>query len=91
MESAAVGIVAGLNAARFARGEPLIYPPAETAMGALLRYISTAPPATFAPMNVNFGLFPPAGGKGKRERQRLVVARARETFTKWLADVGGEL
>ncbi len=88
MESAAVGIVAGVNAARFARGEPLVYPPPETATGALLRYISTAPPATFAPMNVNFGLFPAAGGKGKRDRQCRVVARARDAFNKWLADIG---
>ncbi|MEE8639446.1 MAG: methylenetetrahydrofolate--tRNA-(uracil(54)-C(5))-methyltransferase (FADH(2)-oxidizing) TrmFO [bacterium] len=90
MESAATGIVAGINAARFARDEPLVYPPPETATGALLRYISTAPAATFAPMNVNFGLFLPAGGKGKRDRQRRVVARAREAFTKWLANVGEE-
>lgn len=83
MESAAAGIIAGMNAARYARGEPLVYPPPETATGALLRYISTAPRATFAPMNVNFGLFPPAGGKGKRDRQRRVAARARSAFGRW--------
>jgi methylenetetrahydrofolate--tRNA-(uracil-5-)-methyltransferase len=90
MEAAATGIVAGMNAVRFARGEPLVYPPPETATGALLRYISTAPVATFAPMNVNFGLFPPAGGKGKRDRQRRAVARARRAFAEWLARVEEE-
>ena len=88
MESAAAGIIAGMNAARYVRGEPLVYPPGETATGALLRYISTAPPATFAPMNVNFGLFPPAGGKGKRDRQRRIVERARRAFDAWAERLG---
>ena len=87
MESAATGIVAGINAARLARGIPLVYPPPETAIGALLRYVTTASPGTFAPMNVNFGLFPAAGGKGKIDRRRRVVERARAAFTDWLAEV----
>ncbi len=88
MESAATGIIAGMNAARCARGERLIYPPPETAVGALLRYISTASPATFAPMNVNFGLFARAGGRDKRDRHRHVIARARRAFGAWAGESG---
>jgi methylenetetrahydrofolate--tRNA-(uracil-5-)-methyltransferase len=88
MESAAIGIIAGMNAVRCARGERLIYPPPETAVGALLRYISTASPATFGPMNVNFGLFAQAGGRGKRDRHRRVIARARRAFGAWAGESG---
>jgi methylenetetrahydrofolate--tRNA-(uracil-5-)-methyltransferase len=87
MESAATGIVAGLNAARLSRGEAAVYPPAETAVGALLRYVTTAPPATFAPMNVNFGLFPPVAARSRRKRHAEVVARARRAFADWSAKV----
>jgi methylenetetrahydrofolate--tRNA-(uracil-5-)-methyltransferase len=85
MESAGTGIVAGLNAARLCRGEAAVYPPPETALGALLRYVTTAPPATFAPMNVNFGLFPPVAARPRRKRHAEVVARARRAFAGWLA------
>jgi methylenetetrahydrofolate--tRNA-(uracil-5-)-methyltransferase len=88
MESAAVGIIAGVNACRYTRGEPLVYPPPETATGALLRYISTASPATFAPMNVNFGLFPAAGGDSKKERHRFIVERALRSFDGWAGQLG---
>ncbi|MFO7622309.1 MAG: FAD-dependent oxidoreductase, partial [Bacteroidales bacterium] len=60
VESAAVGLVAGRLAAAEARVERLGVPPAETAHGALVRHITGgADAATFQPMNVNFGLFPP--------------------------------
>jgi folate-dependent tRNA-U54 methylase TrmFO/GidA len=39
-------------------------------------------------MNVNFGLFPPAGGKGKRDRQRRIVERARRAFDAWAERLG---
>jgi methylenetetrahydrofolate--tRNA-(uracil-5-)-methyltransferase len=88
MEAAATGIIAGINAARCARDERFVYPPPETAVGALLRYISSASPATFAPMNVNFGLFAAAGGRGRRDRQRRIVARARRAFGAWAEETG---
>ncbi|NLX91123.1 MAG: methylenetetrahydrofolate--tRNA-(uracil(54)-C(5))-methyltransferase (FADH(2)-oxidizing) TrmFO [Firmicutes bacterium] len=57
VESAATGLVAGINAYRFLKGEdPLIFP-AVTALGALTNYITTADFRTFQPMNINFGLF----------------------------------
>jgi methylenetetrahydrofolate--tRNA-(uracil-5-)-methyltransferase len=87
MEAAATGIVAGNNAARLARGLAPVYPPPETAMGALLRYVATASPATFAPMNINFGLFPRVTERKKAERHRRIIARARSALTSWLKEV----
>jgi methylenetetrahydrofolate--tRNA-(uracil-5-)-methyltransferase len=66
VESASVGLIAGLYAAADARGETLASPPATTALGSLLDHITgghieTIEPGTrsFQPMNINFGLFPP--------------------------------
>lgn len=66
VESASVGLIAGLYAAADARGETLASPPGTTALGSLLNHITgghieTIEPGTrsFQPMNINFGLFPP--------------------------------
>lgn len=66
VESASVGLIAGLYAAADARGTRLASPPATTALGSLLGHITgghieTIEPGTrsFQPMNINFGLFPP--------------------------------
>ncbi|MDA9422151.1 MULTISPECIES: methylenetetrahydrofolate--tRNA-(uracil(54)-C(5))-methyltransferase (FADH(2)-oxidizing) TrmFO [Bradyrhizobium] len=66
VESASVGLIAGLYAAADARGETLASPPNTTALGSLLGHITgghieTIEPGTrsFQPMNINFGLFPP--------------------------------
>jgi methylenetetrahydrofolate--tRNA-(uracil-5-)-methyltransferase len=66
VESASIGLIAGLYAAADARGETLASPPATTALGSLLDHITgghieTIEPGTrsFQPMNINFGLFPP--------------------------------
>src|SRR5689334_18243750 len=66
VESASVGLIAGLYAAADARGETLASPPSTTALGSLLGHITgghieTIEPGTrsFQPMNINFGLFPP--------------------------------
>ncbi|MCS6861985.1 MAG: methylenetetrahydrofolate--tRNA-(uracil(54)-C(5))-methyltransferase (FADH(2)-oxidizing) TrmFO [Abditibacteriales bacterium] len=68
-ESAAGGLIAGINAARLVHGEkPLVFPP-ETMMGALAKYITTADPTSFQPMNANFGLLPPLP-QPIRDRQR---------------------
>jgi len=91
VESAAAGLVAGINAARLIQGrEPLVFPP-ETAHGALINYIVTADPRNFQPMNVNFGLFPPLPGKRIRRKQERNLAHARralETLQEWLAAKG---
>jgi methylenetetrahydrofolate--tRNA-(uracil-5-)-methyltransferase len=72
--------VAGVNAVRFIRGDDPFVQPAETAIGALCRYVST-PQKHFAPMNINFGLLPPIETPrriAKTEKQRLLCERALE-------------
>jgi methylenetetrahydrofolate--tRNA-(uracil-5-)-methyltransferase len=80
IENIASGLVAGINAARTSRGENAVVFPAETAIGALCRYVST-PQKYFAPMNINFGLLPPIDfprRASKAEKQRLLCERALE-------------
>jgi methylenetetrahydrofolate--tRNA-(uracil-5-)-methyltransferase len=86
VESAAVGLMAGRFAAAERLGRTQAPPPPTTAMGAILGHITGgADAATFQPMNVNFGLFPPIEGtfKGK-ERKQAMAARALADFDKWL-------
>jgi len=64
MESAASGIVVGINIARFMRNQDLIEFPKNTIIGSLMRYISQEN-NNFQPMNANFGLFPSDGIKYK--------------------------
>lgn len=82
VESAAMGIIAGINAARIAKEASPIIPPPETAIGSLLRYITDMSIKNFQPMNINFGLFPPLpNGVPKSERRRLIVERALAKIT----------
>ncbi|PKM47633.1 MAG: methylenetetrahydrofolate--tRNA-(uracil(54)-C(5))-methyltransferase (FADH(2)-oxidizing) TrmFO [Firmicutes bacterium HGW-Firmicutes-8] len=78
VESAAMGLVAGINAARrFLAKEPVVFP-ADTAHGALCKYITEADPKHFQPMNVNFGLLPPLDEriKDKKLKYRTLSERA---------------
>ncbi|PKG25180.1 FADH(2)-oxidizing methylenetetrahydrofolate--tRNA-(uracil(54)-C(5))-methyltransferase TrmFO [Niallia nealsonii] len=82
VESAASGLVAGINAARVINGEePLVFP-AETAIGSMARYITSTNAKNFQPMNANFGLFPelPVRIKGKKERYEQHAERALGTI-----------
>ncbi|GGA34304.1 methylenetetrahydrofolate--tRNA-(uracil-5-)-methyltransferase TrmFO [Kroppenstedtia guangzhouensis] len=91
VESAAAGLIAGINAARLVLGEAPIVFPAETAMGSLARYITEADPDHFQPMNVNFGLFPPLETrvKPKRERYRQLAARALRSMEEFSSHLSG--
>ncbi|MBQ1249263.1 MAG: FADH(2)-oxidizing methylenetetrahydrofolate--tRNA-(uracil(54)-C(5))-methyltransferase TrmFO [Selenomonadales bacterium] len=85
VESAASGLMAGINAARLARGEePLIFPE-DTAHGALSHYITHAEGKNFQPMNVNFGLLPPLGQKirDKKVKNKMIADRALESLEKF--------
>jgi methylenetetrahydrofolate--tRNA-(uracil-5-)-methyltransferase len=92
VESAAIGLLAGRFAAAEALGRVHEPPPQTTALGALLRHITAgADAATFQPMNVNFGLFPPldpavAKRHKGRERKRAMSARAMDDLARWLGD-----
>jgi methylenetetrahydrofolate--tRNA-(uracil-5-)-methyltransferase len=90
VESAAMGLLAGRLAASERLGRPLDLPPGTTATGALLAHVTGgAEAATFQPMNVNFGLFPPleearGGRRGRRERYKGYTDRAKEDWLGWL-------
>jgi methylenetetrahydrofolate--tRNA-(uracil-5-)-methyltransferase len=85
VESTAMGLVAGINAARRIQGKPLLVPPETTATGGLLRYLTEATPENFQPMNVNFGLFPPLSGRvPKIQRRSGLSQRALETLESWM-------
>lgn len=82
VESAASGLLAGINAARLAKGEELIVLPPETVMGSMARYITTADSKHFQPMNANFGLVPewPERIRNKREKNEKLAERALDTI-----------
>ncbi|PUA36303.1 methylenetetrahydrofolate--tRNA-(uracil(54)-C(5))-methyltransferase (FADH(2)-oxidizing) TrmFO [Paenibacillus elgii] len=68
VESAASGLLAGINAARYAKGEELVVLPPDTALGSMAQYITTADFKHFQPMNANFGLFAPLDEKIKNKK-----------------------
>lgn len=78
VESAASGLLAGLNAARYAKGIEPVRLPEGTALGSMARYITTADFKHFQPMNANFGLFPPLGQRirNKKEKNEALAHRA---------------
>lgn len=84
VESAASGLVAGLNAARLAKGlEPVVFPQ-ETAIGSMAYYITHASGKHFQPMNANFGLFPelPERIRDKKSRYEALATRALDSLEK---------
>jgi methylenetetrahydrofolate--tRNA-(uracil-5-)-methyltransferase len=92
VESAALGLLAGIFVAAKAHGREAPLPPPGSALGALLHHLREADPRHFQPMNVNFGLFPPlegaAGRAPRRERNARIAARALEALAPWLEAVG---
>jgi methylenetetrahydrofolate--tRNA-(uracil-5-)-methyltransferase len=89
-ESAAMGGLAGINAARGLLGQPLVTPPPTTAHGALLRYITTSDPRHFQPINTNYGLFPPLSTtvRDKERKKQLIGERALRDFDAWTTQSG---
>lgn len=82
VESAATGIIAGINACCFLnKQKPLVFPP-ETALGSLAHYITSADPENFQPMNINFGLFPSLLYRvSRKERKELLAKRSLEILS----------
>jgi methylenetetrahydrofolate--tRNA-(uracil-5-)-methyltransferase len=76
MESAAMGLLAGIHVSHFmTNGRAMAQPPPETAMGALVGHLQKADRKTFQPMNVSFGLFPPLPGRVRKKDRGLFYAR----------------
>jgi methylenetetrahydrofolate--tRNA-(uracil-5-)-methyltransferase len=86
VESAAMGLLAGINAARQLRSRPLITPPRETALGALISHLTNTATKDFQPMNVNFGLFPALPGRiPKKLRGAAYAERALQALERWMS------
>jgi methylenetetrahydrofolate--tRNA-(uracil-5-)-methyltransferase len=89
IESAATGLLAGINAARLMTGESPVTPPMTTALGSLLAYITDHERKNFQPMNVNFGLISPLArrlrGKAKKE---MMSRRALADLSAWAEEHG---
>jgi methylenetetrahydrofolate--tRNA-(uracil-5-)-methyltransferase len=86
VESAASGLIAGMNAARIFNGKEPVQFPIETAIGSMANYITTTNSKNFQPMNANFGLFPDLPGKirKKQERNEQHAKRALESVQNFM-------
>ena len=86
-ESAATGLLAGINLARLLEGEEPLVPPPTTMLGALYRYLREADPAHFQPMNANFGLVEPleTAVKDKMHKKEALAERALRDMDKFAA------
>jgi methylenetetrahydrofolate--tRNA-(uracil-5-)-methyltransferase len=88
-ESAATGILAGINAARLATGRPTLTLPEETMLGGLCRYLSRARPEGYQPTNAAFGLLPEPTTRirGRRRERRLArSASALQALDTWIGE-----
>ncbi len=85
-ESAASGILAGINLHRILSGEAPVIPPPTTMLGGLYRYLAESDPDHFQPMNSNWGLVDPLPGRvrNKRKRREMLGERAGEVFEEWM-------
>lgn len=92
IESTAMGLLAGIHAARLVQGKPLSAPPTATAHGALMAHLTASDPAHFQPSNINFGLFPPLVFTGKKipkkERGRQRAEQALALLQLWQHSLG---
>jgi methylenetetrahydrofolate--tRNA-(uracil-5-)-methyltransferase len=90
VESSAMGLIASLSALSRLKGAVLSPPPAETAIGALLQYV-TGKEGNYQPMNINFGLFlgPEMRIRDKKQRNQHIFDRALKMQERWLASMEG--
>ena len=85
LESASMGLLASLSAVAKILGKDYIPPPRDTALGALINYLTTSNVNNFQPMNINFGLFRIGEIKirDKKERNQKIALNALEKIQKW--------
>ena len=89
-ESAASGILAGINLGRVLRGEAPVVPPPTTMLGGLFRYLRESAPDSFQPMNSNWGLVDPLSQrvKNKAQKREMLAERAETDFRAWMETSG---
>jgi methylenetetrahydrofolate--tRNA-(uracil-5-)-methyltransferase len=93
-EAMATGMIAGMNAARLARGFDPSAPPRESATGSLTFYMANADAKNFQPANTTFALLPPIEPelrkqlKRKADRRHFQAERGLKAFNNWLARIG---
>jgi methylenetetrahydrofolate--tRNA-(uracil-5-)-methyltransferase len=91
VESAAAGLLAGVNAANAVAGRELIVPPPETSIGSLVAYITDPARRDFQPMNANFGLMPDLKTRARgRYKKAALAARALAAIDDWILRNGVE-
>ncbi|MEO7660358.1 MAG: methylenetetrahydrofolate--tRNA-(uracil(54)-C(5))-methyltransferase (FADH(2)-oxidizing) TrmFO [Pyrinomonadaceae bacterium] len=93
VESVATGWLAGINAVRVSRDQPMITAPQTSAIGALCRYVSNVETKNFQPVNITFGLLEPLPveirkkHRNKRERHTIQVDRALVDWDEWMLGI----
>ncbi len=88
VESAAMGLLAGVFASDEIMGSEADIPPKDTAIGSLLSHLTYgAESSTFQPMNINFGLVPPLEKRirAKKERYTALAERALDALDGWIS------
>ena len=92
MGNAASGLIAGLNLARYMKGQPLIELPPTTMTGSLLKYITHADESDFQPMKANFGILPPLADPphNRKERGAAYTQRALKDLAEYIHALGME-
>ena len=84
LESAAAGLLAGLNAGRMVLGKALLVAPSTTALGSMINYVTSDERKDFQPMNANYGLFPPLTRRLRgREKKAALSERALVDLAAW--------
>ena len=93
LESASMGLLASLSAVAKILGKDYIPPPRDTALGALINYLTTTNVKNFQPMNINFGLFRIGEIKirDKKERNQKIALNALEKIQKWEQELKGSI
>jgi len=84
VESTALGLLSGMFMLARTNSQEALPPPDTTALGALLRYVTTCATSPLEPSNIHFGLLPPGKGPGRLGKRQAVVNRARGAFSGWL-------
>jgi methylenetetrahydrofolate--tRNA-(uracil-5-)-methyltransferase len=93
VESAAMGIYVGVTLARRAFGLEPVVPPRACAYGSLVSHLQDDTPREFAPMNINWGLFPDPedAPRKKDDRRAKKLEAARAAFAQWLTSTPVEV